>query len=800
MPVHRPTPSQPGTLGRSDTRSQGDAAFNDFAERVQHMKAIFALTAQLGGQLSDVSPMQWLRVAIWWFLRGRSGMENLIRSRPKGPEPQPERLTQPHVDLAKAWWVITDVLETHPALKKYGNQPMSSQSRLAREAGDIASAEIYETYDALVASMKMLLGSVKRHQSMPPTQALIQGQDQSIWIEYPKFAPMTESVLSSTASKPILAAGAVQQVNIAEAMPLGDTKTEFCYFRMFVNASIATEETDRVPMPAVISVLRPRDDIKVKLSICSQRDLINITVGSDPDAGPTWRDVVWKSKTRGFSIQLRHGFVLNVDLSEQDFRSLWSIVDHTNRVEINLRERSDERFCVKMYLRDFSYKDSSNPGAFPPEPVRGCKLMVFEKSDRSSEGTGKRRLHRGYRVVVVTNTKHRTLSCVTHEMGTNLEPMNFEYATDPNDNAPAMKLRFKEETHDKKPKICSMHIVFHDSKERNHLFGTFTSMNQLEDETVFAQVPLKAFNIESADQAEGFTQKGSHVLERLQWQEVKVVNQDPEAVGLEAPPTVMSESLRFVCKHAAGIVSDRMNLGPGELLVRLPIDGGAELTLLRNPQQDMAVAVDSSRSEKDVPDALAELLQTLTTASTIRKLTFNSFKDLHAFQLAITGFHVKFDGIASTLQISRRRMVVPIYKQWTATTIRIQIVVQDNIVQLLAFFEDFSHADAMNFQLKSMDVFEKTDKGGKPGLRLVDAKFALPVEERRGEGKMGKEEGRISGWAGMKRKFVCLDVIEYPGEHDDIVISFESAETRDRFIEALPAATMERKFTVRRKI
>ena len=85
-------------------------------------------------------------------------------------------------------------------------------------------------------------------------------------------------------------------------------------------------------------------------------------------------------------------------------------------------------------------------------------------------------------------------------------------------------------------------------------------------------------------------------------------------------------------------------VGPGELLVRLPIDGAAELTLLRNPQQDMAVAVDASRSEKDVPDALADLSRTLATTSTIRKLTCNSFKDLHAFQLAVTGFHVKFDG------------------------------------------------------------------------------------------------------------------------------------------------------------
>jgi hypothetical protein len=51
------------------------------------------------------------------------------------------------------------------------------------------------------------------------------------------------------------------------------------------------------------------------------------------------------------------------------------------------------------------------------------------------------------------------------------------------------------------------------------------------------------------------------VLERLQWQEAKVVNQDPEAAGLESAPTVMSESLRIVCRHSAGIISDRLNLG-----------------------------------------------------------------------------------------------------------------------------------------------------------------------------------------------------------------------------------------------
>lgn len=490
-------------------------------------------------------------------------METLIRSRPADGEPQSERLQQPHVDLAKTWWIITEVVQHHPSLRRYGDQRLELQARFAREAGDFASADAYDVHDIVLSSLKMLLGSMKRHQSMPPNQALIQGQDQSIWVEYPRFAPDAQSVLSGKVSKAILANGGQDQLNPAMLIPLGDTKTEFCYFRMFVNASVSTDDldTDRVQFPAVISVLRPREEYKVKLSICSQTELLNVTVGSNPDTGPTWRDIAWKAKSCGINVQLRHGFNLNVELTEQDFRSLWNIVDHTNRVESNLRQRGDERLSARFTLRDFSYKDTSNKGVFPQERVPGCKLYVFEKFERSTEGTGKRVLHRGYRLVVVTNTKNRTLSCVHNETGTNQQPLNFEYMNDPADKAPGMILRFREETPDKKQKLCTMSMTFNDPKERNHLFGIFTSMNQSENEAVFAQVPLKSFSIESADPAEGFSQSGHDVLKRLQWLEAKALNQDPEAVGLESAPTVMSESLRIVCRHTAGIVSDRMNLG-----------------------------------------------------------------------------------------------------------------------------------------------------------------------------------------------------------------------------------------------
>ncbi|KAA8621459.1 hypothetical protein PtrSN002B_003573 [Pyrenophora tritici-repentis] len=780
------------SLARSDTKTLNEVAYQDFAERVTHMRGIFQLTAQLGGNIHSHSPMQWLRVATWWFLKGRTGMENMIRSQPRNGEPPQERLAQPHVDLAKVWWIITEVLPNHPGLQSYGDASPNAQVDLARQAGDAASAEAYDIQNALSHYMKLLVGSMKKHQSMPPTQALIQGQDQSIWEEYPTFPGDATSVLGQPSQ-------GGPQFSLSQCIPLADTKNDFCYFRMFVKASLSTDDpsTDRVPMNAVMSVLRSKNEYQVKLSICSQNSLINVQVGSGSAIG--WKDVNWKQQSQQITVQLRHGFLLTLALHEVDFRSLWSIINHTNRVESDIRERKDERFASKIYLREASYRDPASPGAFAPDRVKDCKLLVFQKIERSSEGTGKRKLHRGYRMVLVTPQHVKQVSVINHEFGTKNEPMNFEYVTEP-DQAPALRLRFREEGPDKKLRVCTAHLVFHDSRERNDIFGTFTSMNVAEGETTFAQVSLKAYHIESADQAEGFSQQGSRVLERLQWVEAKVVNQDPEAAGLESAPTVMSESLRIMCRHTAGIVCDRMNLGPGELLVRLPVDGSPELTLLREAQQDLSVAVDASRTEPNVPDALAELLKTLTSATTIRRLTFNSYQDLHTFQLAVTGFNVKFDGLACTFSISRRRMVVPIYKQWTANRLRLQIVEQDNIVQLLAFFEDFSHADAMNFQLRTMDTFEKTDKGGKFGLKLVDAKFALPVDERRGEGKIQKAEGRLTGWSGTKRRFVCLDEIEYPGEHDDILIMFDSAETRDRFAEALPAATMERKFTVRRKI
>jgi len=144
---------------------------------------------------------------------------------------------------------------------------------------------------------------------------------------------------------------------------------------------------------------------------------------------------------------------------------------------------------------------------------------------------------------------------------------------------------------------------------------------------------------------------------------------------------------------------------------------------------------------------------------------FPTVNDMHAFQKAITGFKVLFDGIASAFAISRRRMVVPIHKKWEAGSTRIQVVQQDGVVQLLAFFDNFSHGQSMGFGLKGTDVFESFSRGGKAGLKIDDAKFPLPKILTPGDD---------SAQGAADTAFVCLDLPELPGEHDDITILFDS--------------------------
>ena len=102
-------------------------------------------------------------------------------------------------------------------------------------------------------------------------------------------------------------------------------------------------------------------------------------------------------------------------------------------------------------------------------------------------------------------------------------------------------------------------------------------------------------------------------------------------------------------------------------------------------------------------------------------------------------------------------MVVPIYKRFEASAARLQIVRQDKVLQLIAYFKDFHLGTCMNFVLKSTDNFESLTRSEQHCIRIVDAKFAMPKKSTE-----------------PSHSFLCLDMPEYPSEHDDITIGFDS--------------------------
>ncbi|KAH8671772.1 hypothetical protein BGZ60DRAFT_405887, partial [Tricladium varicosporioides] len=261
------------------------------------------------------------------------------------------------------------------------------------------------------------------------------------------------------------------------------------------------------------------------------------------------------------------------------------------------------------------------------------------------------------------------------------------------------------------------------------------------------------------------------------WQNIRVIDTaetDTDDLPLGNCHTVQSESLRVIVESAKGRFTDRMNIGIGELKIhRNVIASGHELHVLRQPQEDSTFSISDLTIDKDYLQQIEHDLSTLGKHQTIRTYSFPSLAELHEFQSALTGFEVHFDGVVSSFSISRRRMMIPIHKEWSSSFTRVQILHRRNVTQLVAFFEGFSHGKCLNFALKKTDIFERSMKGGKIYLKIRDAKFPLP--------KGGKTDESVDGG------FVCLDLLEYPGEHDNICIGFDGEIDFSKFVDTLPA-------------
>ncbi|KAL9091111.1 MAG: hypothetical protein Q9165_005038 [Trypethelium subeluteriae] len=774
--VTPPQPS-PGMMGL-----QGDAALDEFAARVVHMKGIFRLTAQKE-KSAQASLMEWLRASIWWFLKGKAGLEELIRGRPRHLDPSDpqwrEQLAQPHVDLAKCWWIITEVVPSHPNWvgQEEPKSAVTTSSRGSTRASE--SERVFDVVEHVLANLKALMMSMSRNNVMPPSASLIQGQDTMIWVPYPSFSLDVKTSLSGTRSKSILAEEVQQKemYNLSSVIPLADTPTDFYYGRMFVTASIFTDDqnTEPISFACVVSLIRDRTDYQIKMLICSQSELANLCVQPDRKLAPSWYDVQWRTRYNGLHVSLPHGYTLSLEFNEKDFKTIWNIYDYTTKLESSLQPVSDgqERFAYEVTLRDFQLTDPTGSYGFPPERIARCRARVFKRVAVKREPTGDRTIHRGYRLLVVTSPKTKTLRSLTYELAQQIL-INFEFQNDGDVNAkgaPVLLMRLpRGETQ------ISLFMSFNDANERNTLYYILNGMSVTSHEDIVARLKLDNVSVKpAAASGQQELMPVTDPLKDLQWKDLVVINRRAEEEG-ESIKTVGSESLRIVARHAAGALTDRCNFGPGELHLRLPPSNPLSLSsstssnpsppafasnpfpsnslapviiLLRAPATSLTSSTDPRATSPNIPPALSSILSTALTHPTTRTYTFPNLASLHKFQEVLTGQRVRFDGLAERVSISRKRTGSALpglsKRNLEARNVRVQIVRGLSgsdfggapTSQIALFFEGFPAADAMNFLLRPTDAYER-----------VEGKHAPRDKEREKERESREASPAIGGGGG----------------------------------------------------
>lgn len=720
----------------------GDDALQAFVERTMHLHELFRLHAETIKPLQSCTVKELARAALWWFLKGRMGLEVAVREKPSTPQSQMQNdldRQQAYSNLSKGNWLCQDAIPEVAQLHHLPPDP-----------------EVLAVTEQLISALRKLSMSMQRNGFLPPEeQFLPQTIDKSVWVEYPPISQDMEALLSGNWGSGISAMQRpITKLQLLDAFPLADTTENFSYGRVPADVYLMEQdrESQRFHFPSLLSMVRPQRENGLVFIIASQNGCMQLAIQDNKNVGPVWEAVRWRNDMCSLELRLPRGFMVAVQLSQNDYRMLWNMYDYGFKVRSTLQPRTDELVIFRNTLRSFQYIDADlKSRAFPKEAIPQCEVALFEKIRKEPGPAGQRNWHSGFRLAAVTGPRTRTV-CGVHHTYLPILPVQFGFFR-AEDEAPALSIKF-ENTRQR----GRMVLVFSDEKERIRFHSLITGTDLDVDERIFANVPLKSFTV-----AQSLREPtGMAPFSRMPWKSATVINDDFSANG-DIPHTVLADKLKVVLDYQNGMVTDRINVAPGEMRLRLEVTNAKVLRVMRQPQQDMTISVSEAQVPKELPMNMADALNLVRSHQTIRTMEFNNLKDMHDFQCALTGFEVVFDALAVTFAISRRRMVVPIHKKWEAGFTRIQVVRQaDKQMQLLAFFEDFQHGHCMNFVLKGTDVYETFHRSGKAGVKFVDAKFPLP---RMPEDKDGDFDDMA---------FVCLDLPDLPGEHDDISILFEN--------------------------
>jgi hypothetical protein len=670
-------------------------------------------------------------------------LDSLLTERSKLPSNHRDNkilLQRVHIDLAKALWIIDLV-------------PQLAEVKSA--IGDVRLVSLLVLRHSVLIELRRILGLMQRRSlflNLEYEPILFAESDISIWLKYPVLGFDIDIILSGYSNT---SEQTPSSSLLSDDFPLEDTNELFLYGTMPIEVFFFGESSNsqQIKYPALMSVVRKRECEHLTMIISSQDGRFKLQIPSDSSSAPTWDDITWLPVITALEVKLPTGFRLQLRCTASDFRKLEGMYHHYGRTLGQFEELANERIIFETDVESAQYHPTSYHPThfFPTSAVSQCQLRLFQQIEIQQSGTGPRRLHRGYRIAVLTPLSDKTLSILSHDMPPD-EVVEFGFLRGENNN-PTLRVKLDRDNF-----TGSLLLGFLDPKERNTLLAHLTGCYVKDNEEVLANVHINNVSINSGLGAPEAVQES----DSFQWNNIRVISQKSNgSPAVEHSSPVLSESLRIIVDSPSARITDRLNVDVGELKIRRNVvASGHEIRILREPQKDLTFSLSNLAETNQLPSDLKESMASISTLPSIRTYRFSKIADLHAFQAAITGFSILYDGTPASFTIARRQIMIPVSKEWSSPHTRIQILRRGRIFQLAAFFEGFKNGKCMNFAIKGTDVFERVTKGAQIMLRIVDAKFALPSG--------GKKD------AAFEKGFACLDLLEYPGEHDNITIGFGS--------------------------
>lgn len=548
---------------RDVARTLGDDAFHDFATRVQPFGNIFRL-----GLDSHREPTleQWVMAASWWFLKGRSGLESSVRSRPRDAaieevnvSDMPLDLKQAYIDLAKTWWIVSKMVPNdYPEVKKLEHKGPVHISTIVQSFVHAKTAELIQIYLSIVSNLRALTMSMRKNSRMPPSGIELQGLDARIFLAYPLLSPGAARLLSVE----ILGRLANERHDESESffpMPIADTERHFNYGRMFVNVVLDQAKAgSALSIPCLLSILRERRDREITVVAASQDGQVHLVIQPDANKTLSWCDVRWRLQQRCLDVVLRADFELEIRFAENDFKTLWGINDHIRTVQKASQSAKTEALVLEVVLRSFQWlEQDSSTAQFPAGQVEGCMLRLFECFMIVNESTDERKVHDGFRMMVVTPHKTKKLSSVSLSLGAQT-PIIFSYLRD-EQGAPAMLLKTSKSS--RHPYVV---IGFQDAAGRDSLYSLLSGTALSSEEHCSETLSLETLAFSSESDEERWATDHTGALGSLSTRGLKVFRQHLQPKQQPKHLGIFKTRLWIECK--TGCFADRINLGIAKLL------------------------------------------------------------------------------------------------------------------------------------------------------------------------------------------------------------------------------------------